>query len=663
MILSLSRRIALIISGIILVVSLGLGLIATKISSDSILDNTKEALTNAAKDGVKLIEASIEKDLSVLGELAVRPNVTNMDWKTQSISLASDASRVGFLDIGVVSPNGVARYISDGSTADLGERDYIKNAFQGNANISDVIISKVTNSAVVMLAVPIESNNKVVGVLIARKDGTSLSQISEDLGFGENGYSFILGADGVTYAHDNNDFVMDQKNILVDEDTKELGLALQKLGTGNSGVIDYNFVGSKRLMGVEYVQSTGWMLAVGAYESDVLAGLNKTKSALVITTIIFMILGIGIALYFGSSISKPIVEYSGVIERLANYDLSFDENSKALRYLSRKDEIGVIGNSLVNMQKNLVELIGQVSEVSQQVASSSEELTATSQQSSVASDEIARAIEDIATGASEQAKNTEDGAKDIEELGQQIEINLQGVENLHDAAERINILKDEGLEIVKDLVERTKESGKAAGGIYNIILDTNESADKIENASAMIESIAEQTNLLALNAAIEAARAGEAGRGFSVVADEIRKLAEQSNKFTGEIGIIIQELSGKIAGAVTEMEEVKKITESQSNSVDLTNDRFMGIANAIEEIRELTAIIDESERRMEGKKDQVIQVIQNLSAISEENAAGTEEASASVEEQTASMMEIANASEALANLANEMLESIIKFKL
>lgn len=585
-----------------------------------------------------------------------------MNWETQSVSLVSDASRLGFLDIGIVSPSGVARYISDGSTADLGERDYIKKAFQGDANISDVIISKVTNSAVVMLAVPIESNNKIVGVLIARKDGTALGEITENLGFGERGYAFILGADGVTYTHDNKDFVMEQKNILVDEDTKELGLALKELGTGNSGVIDYNFAGSKRLMGVEYVGSTGWVLAVGAYEEDVLAGLNKTKSALIITTVAFMILGIGIALFFGNSISKPIVEYSGIIEKLSNYDLRFDENSKAIQYLKRKDEIGLIGNSLVNMQKNLIELIGQVSEISEQVASSSEELTATSQQSSVASDEIARAIEDIATGASEQAKNTEDGAIDIEELGQQIEINLQGVANLYDATERINILKDEGLEIVKDLVERTKESSNAAGGIYNIILDTNESADKIERASAMIESIAEQTNLLALNAAIEAARAGEAGRGFSVVADEIRKLAEESNKFTGEIGTIIQELSSKIGGAVTEMENVKTITESQSNSVNLTNERFIGIANAIEEIRELTAIIDESERKMDSKKDQVIQVIQNLSAISQENAAGTEEASASVEEQTASMMEIANASEALANLASEMLESIIKFK-
>lgn len=455
---------------------------------------------------------------------------------------------------------------------------------------------------------------------------------------------------------------MEQKNIFVDEDLKNVGLALNELGTGNNGIINYEFLASNRLMGIENVESTGWILAVGAYESDILAELNKTRTALMTAALVFLILGIGVALFFGNSISKPIVEYSGIIERFANYDLTFDENSKAVQYLKRKDEIGVIGNSLANMQQNLVKLIGQVSNVSEQVASSSEELTATSQESSSASNEIARAIEDIASGASEQAKNTEDGAKDIEELGQQIVINLQGVENLNDAAGRINILKDEGLEIIRDLVDRTKESSDASDGIYSIIIDTNESAKRIETASGMIESIAEQTNLLSLNAAIEAARAGEAGRGFSVVAEEIRKLAEESSKFTGEIGIIIQELTGKISSAVTEMEKVKGIVASQGNSVDLTNERFMGIANAIEEIRELTSIIDESERKMDMKKDQVIQVIQNLSAISEENAAGTQEASASVEEQTASMMEIVNASEALAMLASEMVESIVKFK-
>lgn len=314
------------------------------------------------------------------------------------------------------------------------------------------------------------------------------------------------------------------------------------------------------------------------------------------------------------------------------------------------------------MQKNLLSLIKSISNLSQHVASSSQELTATSQESSTAAEEVARAIEDIASGASDQASDTERGALSIEELGQKIEENQQDLEKLNIAVNNIDALKDEGLEIIKDLVEKTKASNEAAIKIYEIILTTNKSAEKIESASQMIKNIADQTNLLALNAAIEAARAGEAGRGFSVVADEIRNLAEQADGFTEEIVRIIQELSNKTGASVNTMKEVRSVVKSQTESVKKTNQRFEGIAQAIENIEELLDHLNQSGHQMAVKKDEIIGVIQNLSAIAEENAAGTEEASASMEEQTAAIEEIANASEALARLANEMQQNVSRFK-
>lgn len=664
--LSLSRRIALLIGCLVLVVAVGLGFTAIKFSSNAIIEQTKEALLMSAEDGARLIEGHISRELSILQELANRARTQSMDWETQRESLISDVSRLDYLEMGVVTPDGVAHYVTDGSTADLGERDYIKKAFQGEANISNVLISKVTNQAVLMLAVPIKIDNNVVGVLIARKSGTALSEITDEMGFGKNGYAFVLGIDGTLYAHNNKDYVMEQRNILsdieTDGDMKNVGLAFKELGMGNKGIVNYDFLGSKRYMGVEPIPSTGWLLCIGAYESDVLAGLNRLKTTVFIGTAVFLILGIVIAMFLGGSISKPIVELLAVTEKISNYDLRIDENGKALKYLSRKDEIGDIGNSLVNMQKNLIELVKKIHEISEQVASSSEELTATSQQSATAADEVARAIEDIAKGASDQAKDTENGAVNIEELGTQIETNKQNIINLNVATDKVNVLKDEGLDIIKELVKKTKESGEASSGIYEIIIGTNESSGKIEKASDMIKSIAGQTNLLALNAAIEAARAGDAGRGFAVVAQEIRALAEESNKFTEEIVTIIQELSAKTSIAVKTMQDVGKIVKYQAESVDITNNKFEGIANAIEDIKNKIIEINETDRLMENKKNEVIQVIENLSAISEENAAGTEEASASVEEQTASMAEIANASDALAQLATEMQETINRFK-
>lgn len=660
--MSLSKRTALIISSLVLVVSVSIGLVGIVLSTNAIQENIDETLRNAAKDGVKIVDASIAKDLSVLQELANRSTTQSMKWETQRNSLKSDISRLGFLDIGIVDLDGKVRYVSDDSTADLSERDYIKEALQGNTVISDVLISKVTNSAVVMLATPIQDNNKVVGAIIARSDGTALVDITDQMGFGERGYAFILGADGTIYAHQNREFVMEQKNIFADEDTKGLAEEIQRIGIGNKGIIDFEFMGTRRIMGVEPMESTGWILAVGAYRDDVLAGLVQARTVTIIGVLVFMVLGVAVALYFGRSLSKPIVEYSAIIERMANYNLSVDENSKALTYLKRKDEIGNIGRSLLSMQRNLVALIGEVNNTSQQVASSAEELTATSQQSTLAADEVAKVIEDIAQGATVQAKESESGAESAELLGNKIQENIIGVRNLSEAANKINILKDEGIEIINDLVQKTEESSQASREIYNIILSTNEGVKKISAASEMIKSIAAQTNLLALNAAIEAAHAGESGKGFAVVAEEIRKLAEQSDSFTEEISRSIRELVGETQVAVEQIKKVDEAVVSQTESVNNTNHKFEGIAGSIEEIRELVDAIDEIDRQMEVERDKVIQLIQHLSSISEENAASTEEASASVEEQTASMAEIANASEALAQLASELQESVAKFK-
>lgn len=355
-----------------------------------------------------------------------------------------------------------------------------------------------------------------------------------------------------------------------------------------------------------------------------------------------------------------INKLKGQMNLMAAGDFSNDVPKDLLK---KKDEFGEISQSVYTMQTSIKAMIKSVLDKSQMVAAHSEELTATTYQSVKAADEVSAVIQGIANGASEQARDTEQGFISVNELGEVVIENSSYIQNLNKSTQKVNQLKNEGFVLIKDLVEKTDTNIKSSTQVQEAIRNTNLSAEKIATASEMIKSIAAQTNLLALNAAIEAARAGDAGKGFAVVADEIRKLADQSNHFTEQISTIINDLTSKTSMAVRTMEDVEKVVKAQSSSVNLTNEKFKGISDAIEEMHEVINTVNESSNQITIQKEKIKQVMENLSAISEENAAGSQEASASVEEQTAAMNEISYSSEELAKIAEDLNRQIEQFRI
>lgn len=510
-----------------------------------------------------------------------------------------------------------------------------------------------------------DSQERVKEYLLREMQSDGTRPNTSPLDLGEHGYFVVYGLDGEEIAHPS----LEGQNMwdVKDKSKNEILLVQDSIKKAESGggftYYDWFLPGSetigRKIVYNKLDSNWGWVVTAGSYEMDFNRGAINVVKFTSIWILISILLASAIIYYFSNMMGRALECVTARADMISNLDVSEDISD---RLLNRQDEIGMLAVSFQRIIDNLRIFVLQIGDSSSMLSKSSQELTVSSSESAAASEEVARAIEDIAKGASEQAMDTEIGANHINDLGSLVEINEDYLRKLNDSTKDADKLKDEGILIIGDLVKATEASNNATKEIRDLIISTNESAEKIENASNMISNIAEQTNLLALNAAIEAARAGEAGRGFAVVADEIRKLAEESNRFTEDITVVVTDLNNKTNHAVTTMEEVTSITELQSKNVSDTNDKFIGIASSIENMSSVIYMINESGKQMIEKKDMIIEIIQNLSAISEENAAGTQEASASVEEQTATMAEIANASEGLGRLAIDLQEGISKFK-
>jgi chromosome segregation ATPase len=248
-------------------------------------------------------------------------------------------------------------------------------------------------------------------------------------------------------------------------------------------------------------------------------------------------------------------------------------------------------------------------------------------------------------------------------LGEVIEKDQTFLEEMNVASTGVRNVVDTGMKDIEYLLIKTEENNQAGREIHAVIIKTDESSQKIGQASGVIASIAEQTNLLALNAAIEAARAGEAGRGFSVVAEEIRRLAEQSAASTKEIDNTVNELLTNSKEAVRTISNMISVINEQAESVKRNKENYIAIKEAIQNTLNTVEHLNGSGKEMQKMKNEIMDTLQNLSAIAEENSASTQEVTASMEEQTASVEEVANSSEELAKLAENLQTIISKFKI
>lgn len=474
----------------------------------------------------------------------------------------------------------------------------------------------------------------------------------------DSSYAYVVDSDGTMIYHpDESKIGQPVENAAIKQVVADLEAGKEQ----QKGMVIYEFRGAEKYAAYYVTSNKAAILVITADRGDILSAKDAIYTrAGGAAIVIFIVLGI-ISFLIASKMTRPIVEITNVIKRFSS--LNFAESPTTIRISKRKDETGQMARAIGDLREKLVTIVSHIKSQSELLYNASTELDTNASHTTSTVGNVETAVNEIATGATNQASETQKATDDIVNMGNMIEHTNSQVENLTNTANLMRESSEEAAATLKELDNINQQAIASIDVIYEQTNITNISALKIKEATTLISSIAEETNLLSLNASIEAARAGEAGRGFAVVASQIQKLADQSNESANQIDQIIHALIEDSEKAVKTMDEVKTIMNLQSENVHKTGQVFEqvrdGISSSISGVGEIAT----KTTQLDKARGDVVDVVQNLTAIAQQNAASTEETSASVMEVSNVMQEIMENANRLKEIASILEENMNSFTL
>ncbi|MCW7753963.1 methyl-accepting chemotaxis protein [Desulfobotulus sp. H1] len=626
----------------------GMGFFSYRAAYQTLHNTIEESLPVIAEEGAKYIRGQLDNYILGIESVAQRQVIRSMNWQEQRLAMESEVRRLGYMDMGIVTPDGLARY-PDGTTAELGDRGYVKDAFGGKTVISDVIISRIIDAPVMMMASPVrDENRRIVAVLIARLDGNVLSRISGDIKYGENGYSYVINEKGALVAHNNRDYVMESRNFLEEGKNnpqyRRVSEMMQRMVRGERGFDEYHFMGEDRLFGFVPIEGTNWFITVGALKNEVFADIHAMRLRFLLFSAGFIALGCIAAFFFSRALVSPIRDVVSMLK-----DIAGGEGDLTRRLsVSTKDEIGDLAayfNAFVEKIQSLVTMIG---DNVQTLASSASGLSAVSTQTTQGVQSMSAKTSTAARAAEESRLNTTAVAASMEETS----TNLTSVAS---ATEEMSATIGEIASGSEKARAISHQAGVQAASVSALMHEFGQAAREIDQVSETITNISSQTNLLALNATIEAARAGDAGKGFAVVAGEIKELARQTAAATEDIK---SRISGVQESSATAIADIEKITGVIAEVCELV----AGMAAAIEQqtavTREVAANIAQASTGVQDANERV----SHIASSSETMEADIRDVDQTAAELKAGGQKVEESAVELSRLAGHLRELVSQFR-
>ena len=473
----------------------------------------------------------------------------------------------------------------------------------------------------------------------------------------ESSYAYVVSADGTMLYHPTADKIgQPVENAAVKQ-------VLGELSKGNKlapDVIVYDFKGVTKYASYYIGENSDYIVIVTADQDEAMESVNEMTINSVMSGVVALVICGLIGLFFSFIIVKPIIHATNMVARLADLDFT-DKDHLQKTMDKKKDETGVMGKAIGVLRTELADAVRSITGQSRELYEAASAMNSSAAQTVESVDQVEKAISEIAQGATSQAQETQTATENVIVMGNMIEEAGKEVESLRENAGAMRDAGNRAMEILEELGKINQNTKEAIGIIYEQTNTTNTSVLKIKEATDMITDIAEETNLLSLNASIEAARAGEQGRGFAVVAGQIQKLAEQSNESARQIADIINLLIADSEKTVSTMEDVKSVIAKQDEHVANTEKAFEDVKDGIDKSIESVRTLTDKTKQLDEARVKVVDVVQNLTAIAEENAASTEETSASASEVGAIMENISDNAKQLNVIADELKESISQF--
>lgn len=474
----------------------------------------------------------------------------------------------------------------------------------------------------------------------------------------ESSYAYVVDAEGTMVYHPEKSKVGQPVENAVIKDV------IARLANGEdvpNELVTYDYHGATKYAAYYVAANKAAVLVVTADQNDILSSRNQIYSRSAVAAIIILIVLCLGALVVASRMFHPLLDITKVINRFSSLD--FTESHTTARLSKRTDESGQMARATAQLRDKLVEIVSQIKRQSQLLYNASTELDHNAEHTTSTVGNVEIAVQEIATGATSQASETQRATDDILDMGNMIQHTNTQVENLSKTANLMRQSSEEAASTLRELDSINRQAISSIDIIYEQTNTTNASALKIKEATNLISSIADETNLLSLNASIEAARAGEAGRGFAVVASQIQKLADQSNESAMQIDNIIHALLEDSQKAVHTMDEVREIMNRQSMNVQKTGLVFQQVRDGIGHSISGVGEIANKTTQLDHARTGVVDVVQNLTAIAQQNAASTEETSASVIEVSNVIQEISENANRLKEIASILENNVNEFKL